>query len=429
MTRDHSPAFALSGACLFCVMLWAVLALPASAAERTVTVDGDEVPVATYPADGGRLALWIPAEYGVLEAYHETARALQAEGVESWIADPYTTWFLPVASSSLDAIPDTLVGALIDAAHEATGKQVFLVSHDQGAAVALHGAQRWQRGGGRREGLGGAVLVSPYLLEGTPEVGEEGRYLPIARATNLPLYLLQPERSPLHPRLPDLKAALAVGGSDVFTHRLAGLRDRYFFRPDAMDREHAAADELPGLLRNALALLETQPAARTAVPMAEGERRSRTGRSERLLAPYRGDPEPPPLALKGLDGGTRDLADRRGEVVLVNFWASWCPPCVHEMPSMQRLADRYADRPFTILAVNLAEDEADVRAFVERHELRFPVLLDPAGESIDAWKVFAYPTSYVIDHRGEIRYALFGAIDWLEPEVLKTIESLLDEAG
>lgn len=179
MTRDHSPAFALSVAGLCCVVLWAVLALPASAAERVVTVDGDEVPVATYPADGGRLALWIPAEYGVL----------------------------------------------------------------------------------------------------------------------------------------------------------------------------------------------------------------------------------------------------------VNFWASWCPPCVHEMPSMQRLADRYADRPFTILAVNLAEDEADVRAFVARHELRFPVLLDPAGESIDAWKVFAYPTSYVIDHRGDIRYALFGAIDWLEPDVLKTSESLLDEAG
>lgn len=429
MPRNLSPAYDRFAACLICAILLAALALPAGAAERVVTVDGDEVPVATYPADGGRLALWIPAEYGVLDAYHEAARALQAEGVESWIADPYTAWFLPVASSSLDAIPDTLVGALIDVAREATGKQVFLVSHDQGAAVALHGAHRWQRESDRREGLGGAVLVSPYLLEGTPEVGEEGRYLPIARATNLPLYLLQPERSPLHPRLPDLKAALTAGGSDVFTHRLAGLRDRYFFRPDAMDRERAAADGLPGLLRSALALLETQPAVRTAVPMAEGEPRPRAARSERLLAPYRGDPEPPPLALDTLDGGRLNLSDVRGEVVLVNFWASWCPPCVHEMPSMQRLADRYADRPFTILAVNLAEEEGDVRAFVTRHELRFPVLLDPAGESIDAWKVFAYPTSYVIDHRGEIRYALFGAIDWLEPEVVKTIESLLDEAG
>ncbi|MDX5334437.1 MAG: TlpA family protein disulfide reductase [Gammaproteobacteria bacterium] len=429
MPRNPSPAYERFVACLICAILLATLALPAGAADRVVTVDGDEVPVATYPADGGRLALWIPAEYGVLDAYHEAARSLQADGVESWIADPYTAWFLPVAPSSLEAIPGSLVGALIEAAREATGKQVFLVSHDQGAAVALYGAHRWQREADRREGLGGVVLVSPYLLEGTPEVGEEARYLPVARATNLPLYVLQPERSPLHPRLPELKAALTAGGSDVFTHRLAGLRDRYFFRPDAMGRERTAADELPGLLRNALALLDTQPAARTAVPMAEGERRPRTARSERLLTPYRGDPVPPPLVLKGLDGSTRDLADRRGEVVLVNFWASWCPPCVHEMPSMQRLADRYADRPFTILAVNLAEEEADVRAFVARHELRFPVLLDPAGESIDAWKVFAYPTSYVIDHRGEIRYALFGAIDWLEPEVLETIGSLLDEAG
>ena len=410
------------------VLLLTCLWLPAvPAAERMVALGDDEVPVAVYAAEGKRLALWIPAEHGVLEAHHAAALALQQAGIESWIADPFSAWFLPVAASSLDDIPETMVGALIDAARAATGKDVYLVSHDRGAVIALYGARRWQLAQPGRAGLAGAVLVSPYLLEGTPEVGEEGRYLPIAAATNLPLYVVQPQRSPLYPRLPVLKQRLAMGGSSVFTQPLPALRDRYFFRPDALDGEREAASRLPALLRNAFALLATQSTEREAAPLAVTARPSLAATGERRLSAYRGDPAPPSLVLDALDGANRDVAEERGRVVLVNFWASWCPPCVHEMPSMQQLADRFADRPFTILAVNLAEAEADVRAFVDEHGLRFPVLLDPAGSAIEGWKVFAYPTSYVIDQQGRIRYALFGAIDWLEPDTVKRIEALLDE--
>lgn len=143
------------------------------------------------------------------------------------------------------------------------------------------------------------------------------------------------------------------------------------------------------------------------------------------LKTHTGDPKPPPLTLRDLSGKTHRLADYRGQVVLVNFWATWCPPCVHEMPSMQRLQENMRGRKFVILAVNMGESEEDVRAFMKKIGVNFPVLMDKDGEALRAWKVFAFPTSFVIGPSGDIRYSLFGAIDWDSPEVIEKIQALL----
>ncbi|HEX9627727.1 MAG TPA: TlpA disulfide reductase family protein [Acidiferrobacterales bacterium] len=145
----------------------------------------------------------------------------------------------------------------------------------------------------------------------------------------------------------------------------------------------------------------------------------------RELKPYTGDPRPAPLSLRELNGDTRQLADFRGRVVLVNFWATWCPPCIKEMPSMQRLHERFAERGFAVLAVNMGETEAEVRAFLTRVPVSFPILLDADGVALKAWKVFAFPTSYVVDADGRIRLAVFGEVDWDAPEVIAKIEALL----
>jgi len=186
------------------------------------------------------------------------------------------------------------------------------------------------------------------------------------------------------------------------------------------------SDRLATLVSTATKLLANYNDQPRKVTLAKSEKVTIRQKQERNLRPYKGNPEPPALALANLDGETIDLKDYKGKVVLVNFWASWCPPCVHEMPSMQALSDQLKDQPFEILAVNMAEDMKTVKTFLkEKVAVKFPILMDSDGQALKRWEVFAFPTSYIINKEGKVGLALFGAIDWMEPGVKKQIEELV----
>ncbi|MDZ7593898.1 MAG: TlpA disulfide reductase family protein [Thiobacillus sp.] len=135
----------------------------------------------------------------------------------------------------------------------------------------------------------------------------------------------------------------------------------------------------------------------------------------------------PELKAQDLTGATRTLADYRGKVVLLNFWASWCPPCLREMPSMERLRLQMKGRPLAIVALDSAETPEEVNAFLSKMKLGFPILLDPDGSNTRRWKVFALPTTFLLDAQGRVRYVLTGPTEWDEGEALELIESLLAE--
>lgn len=118
----------------------------------------------------------------------------------------------------------------------------------------------------------------------------------------------------------------------------------------------------------------------------------------------------PDFTLSTLDGGSAALSDYRGSVVVVNFWASWCPPCRKEMPAIQAAASAYPPKELTILGVNsTAQDNlADVQAFVAEHGLTFPILLDKTGEVSSLYQVRALPTTYFIDQDGVIQKVIYG---------------------
>jgi len=142
------------------------------------------------------------------------------------------------------------------------------------------------------------------------------------------------------------------------------------------------------------------------------------------LPSWSGGPTPA-LRLQDLEGKVHSLADYRGKVVLINFWATWCAPCRYEMPSIEKLRDSLKGRPFAVLAVNLGEPEPRIRAFLQEVPLRFPVLLDPEAEAAKAWNVKALPATFVVGTDGRVRYRYIGELDWSRESVRKTIAALL----
>jgi len=147
------------------------------------------------------------------------------------------------------------------------------------------------------------------------------------------------------------------------------------------------------------------------------------------LEPYTEPALPPGLDLVDTRGEKHDLKDYRGKVVLVNFWASWCPPCIKEMPGLQRLQAQLADRAFTILAVNVGEKRYDVWKFAKLVDFTLPTPLDTNKQTFDAWEAEVLPTSFLLDTRGQIRYRVQGDLEWESEEVIALIEELLAEGG
>jgi len=133
----------------------------------------------------------------------------------------------------------------------------------------------------------------------------------------------------------------------------------------------------------------------------------------------------PALALEDVDGKLHRLADYKGKVVLINFWATWCAPCREEMPSMQALRDGLQGKPFVVLAINVGEGSRAARDFAEKMALRFPILLDRDMNATRAWSARVLPASYVVGPDGKVAYSYLGAIDWNAPQVKGRLERLM----
>lgn len=133
----------------------------------------------------------------------------------------------------------------------------------------------------------------------------------------------------------------------------------------------------------------------------------------------------PPLDLPRLEGGRFRLADQRGKVVLVNFWASWCGPCRAEMPSLARLAAAHAGRGLMLMAVNYREAVPTIRRFIESLDFPVPVALDESGEAAKSWTPRVFPSTVLIDRRGRPAGVLLGELDWESSTALERVAPLL----
>jgi peroxiredoxin len=133
--------------------------------------------------------------------------------------------------------------------------------------------------------------------------------------------------------------------------------------------------------------------------------------------------------LQDMDEQTISLSDYKGKVILLNFWATWCPPCIREMPSMERLHQQVDAEGFKVIAINQMEDADQVFAFTGQLEIdpTFEILFDTTSSVSRDYAVRGLPTTYLIDKEGRIRYRAVGGREFDHPEVIKTIEQLMAE--
>lgn len=118
------------------------------------------------------------------------------------------------------------------------------------------------------------------------------------------------------------------------------------------------------------------------------------------------------------------LSDLHGKIVVLNFWATWCPPCVDEMPSLVHLQQRLKDKGVTVLAVSVDVDEGAYRRFLKDHNIDLLTVRDPDHKSSNLYGTFKFPETYIIDRDGKMRRKFIGEVDWNQAEVVEFLSKL-----
>ena len=389
---------------------------------QVVASDGTELSFARYRANGEHLIIWIAPGYGIHERSIQVAQQLAAKGVEIWQIDLAETLFLPHSTEQMRAFTGKYIADLIQAAYKQTGKKILLSARSYGAIPLLRGVRTWQTRKPEKVYVTGAVLFSPDLYTTVPSLGVDPEYLPIASATNIPITIFQDGSRGNRWYVNHLIDTLQSGGSQTTLKILPGVSALFFNEDDAPETVQAI-ENLPDDIISSIQLMDQIPKPKAAAPMQKKFKSVGSGIDNRLK-PFKGNFLPHPINLKDAAGKPYTRDNYRGQITVVNFWASWCPPCVTEIPSLNRLRDQMQDTPFELISVNYAESPATIVEFLKKVDVQFPVLLDESGKVSVSWKVIAFPSTFIIGADGKIHYGVNAAIHWDSPEVIKTMKNI-----
>ena len=412
-----------------CLLLFTGTAWSVNAAEEiTVEIKDTELSLLRFNAEGEHLIIWVSPGFGDLLRSYDVAEAISQRGIEVWHIDLAESLFLTQSTNTLRALDGSYVAGLISEAHESTGKSVTLMTRSYAAIPVLRGARLWQMQAAKADSnqydyLTGAILFSPELYSEIPPLGLDPVYDPIASSTNIPIMLYQSGRRGNRWQLDKTLEQLQAGGAAVYLKILPGVTGVFYLKDKAVETS-AVLQQLPEEIERVVHMLERIPTPKTVNKLMAGSKPAFSS-LDITLNPFISDMAPLKIDLKTASGESFTREDFTGKVTLVNFWASWCGPCVEEIPALNRLREYMKDKPFELISINYAEKPEQIREFLNMVKVNFPVLLDEDGSYSAKWNVLVYPATFVIATDGNIVYGVNGAIEWDSEEITGKLEALM----
>ena len=380
-----------------------------------------EIAVEKFPAKGEYLILWLAPEYGLRGGHRTLARLLAQQNIEVWQTNIVESLFLPQGSGSLKKLDGKLVANLIETAYKITGKKIILLGDSYAALSVLRGAHQWQKLKETKPYLIGAILFSPYAYAYIPPLGQAPKYMPIVSATNIPIMIYQSKTGGTFSQFNILLEKLQQHGNPVYTKFLPYIFSLFYEeKPTIAMIEQIQS--IPSNIKKMIPILEKHQVPKTPIKF-KNISKHKSG-IDIYLKEYQGIAVPLAINLKDANNDTFIKNNYKGKITIINFWATWCPPCVQEIPSLNRLKNKMKDYPFELISINYAEDRKTILEFMKKVNVEFPVLLDKDGTFAKQWNVITYPSTFVIDKNGKIKYGVNAAIEWDSPELINKIKSL-----
>ena len=416
---------------LFLILMLTTVAWAAMSDYEIAVGDQDFTVTRIADAAGSDLLIWLAPGHGTSERAIRVGEKLARQGIEVWYVNMAENLFLPNSTTTMRNLNGENVNRLIRAAHKKTGKRITLIARSYGALPVLKGARLWQQQEARQptiqrqQYLTGAILFSPELYATIPALGKAPVYDPIASSNTFPVMIHQAEKRGNRWQLGSLLQNLNSNGAEVFFRLRKGVAGM-FYSGDTSDATLQAQDSLPHQIMTDIKLLAAVNTPYRTVVLNKTIDEASSGLDTALKA-YSGKMHPRSLELQSVKGGLISRKNYKNRVTIINFWATWCPPCVKEIPSLNRLRNKMRGKPFELISVNYAENKDRVNSFFERVHVSYPVLLDEDGRESAAWNVIVYPSTFVIGPDGNIAYGVNGAIEWDSDEVVSALNRLLNK--
>lgn len=415
---------------LLIMVFWGVSTAQASSHFNLSVDSGEEVTVKVYPAtfsDSEKpLLIWFTEGYASRPPFRQLISEFNDLGYEFWQVDLLESYFIERTPTNVRALTGEGVAAVLQYANQ-QNRGFVPVSTGRMSLVLLRGSRLWQLESNPQNGVGKlkqVVTFFPNLFDAPKKAGDAPALFPIVSASSLPITLVQPTQGTYKWKLPEVIEALERNQSQVTVAAALDVRDWYFLRREPTALEKRAGEIIPEQLEvwlkaglvsenthfkpvKTLLNKEATVSVKGLVPIA-----SRSASNFKLTDIY---------------GKAIQLNNKRGKVILLNFWASWCPPCVKEIPSMNRLAESFKTSDFEIVSVNFKEKPETIAAFLKSVKVDFPVLIDLDGKVSNRYEIFSFPSSFIIDAQGNLRYSVNAAIEWDDSKIKETIDLMIKE--